>query len=155
MFLLGLLHAMKRSDQTHHSKTEKKYLTIKYTFDEIEICETAFLHIYSLRRSFCDDTMAIIFLSISDSYIGLYRLYESSLEIDSEHYISRWTFLRVWKKYIPEIKFLSPRSDLCFHCKNMRFNTQFWNQDEKDDKVKEWHEHNMMKLQLDRLQKRN
>uniref|UniRef100_U9TR14 DUF7869 domain-containing protein n=1 Tax=Rhizophagus irregularis (strain DAOM 181602 / DAOM 197198 / MUCL 43194) TaxID=747089 RepID=U9TR14_RHIID len=23
----------------------------------------------------------------------------------------------------------------------MRFNTQFWNQDEKDDKVKEWHEH--------------
>ncbi|CAG8734178.1 11968_t:CDS:2, partial [Rhizophagus irregularis] len=198
MFLLGLLHAMKRSDQTHHSKTEKKYLTIKYIFDEIEICETAFLHIYSLSikkwkmirshyqingfkpilhgnkrrksshaltfetilhiltfiinyanihglpspgRSFRDDTMAIIFLPVSDSYIGLYRLYESSLEIDSEHYISRWTFLRVWKKYIPEIKFLSPRSDLCFHCKNMRFNTQFWNQDEKDDKVKEWHEH--------------
>ncbi|CAB4412920.1 unnamed protein product [Rhizophagus irregularis] len=198
MFLLGLLHAMKRSDQTHHSKTEKKYLTIKYIFDEIEIYETAFLHIYSLSikkwkmirshyqingfkpilhgnkrrksshaltfetilhiltfiinyanihglpspgRSFRDDTMAIIFLPVSDSYIGLYRLYESSLEIDSEHYISRWTFLRVWKKYIPEIKFLSPRSDLCFHCKNMRFNTQFWNQDEKDDKVKEWHEH--------------
>ena len=48
MFFLGLLHAMKRSTQTHHDKTDKKYLTVKYTFDEIEICETAFLHIYSL-----------------------------------------------------------------------------------------------------------
>jgi len=48
MFYLGLLHAMKRSSQTHHDKSEKKYLTIKYTFDEMEICEVAFLHIYSL-----------------------------------------------------------------------------------------------------------
>src|SRR3954454_14199036 len=48
MFLLGLLHGMKRSDKTHHDKTDKKYLTVKYTFDEQEICETAFLHIYSL-----------------------------------------------------------------------------------------------------------
>ena len=48
MFLLGLLHGMKRSDQTHHNKTDKKYLTVKYTFDEKEICEIAFLHIYSL-----------------------------------------------------------------------------------------------------------
>jgi hypothetical protein len=48
MFFLGLLHAMKRSNQTHHDKTIKKYLTVKYTFDEIEICEIAFLHIYSL-----------------------------------------------------------------------------------------------------------
>ena len=46
MFLLELLHAMKRSDQTHHSKTEKKYLTIKYIFDEIEICEPALLYIF-------------------------------------------------------------------------------------------------------------
>ncbi|RGB24481.1 hypothetical protein C1646_773038 [Rhizophagus diaphanus] len=50
MFLLGLLHVMKRSDQTYHNKTEKKYLPIKYTFDEIEICETTFLHIYSLKE---------------------------------------------------------------------------------------------------------
>ncbi|CAB4383124.1 unnamed protein product [Rhizophagus irregularis] len=198
MFLLGLIHSMKRSEQTHHDKTDKKYLTVKYVFDESEICEAAFLHIYSLSikkwkmirahyqingftpiihgnkrrksshaltfetilhiltfiinyanvhglpspgRSFRDDTMAITFLPVSDSYIGLYRLYDSSLEIDSEHYISRWSFLRIWKKYVPEIKFLSPRSDLCFHCKNMRFNTQFWDQNEKENKVKEWHEH--------------
>ena len=85
--------------------------------------------------------MAIIFLSVSDSYIGLYRLYNSSLDIDSEHNISRWSFLRVWKKYVPEIKFLSPRNDLCILCKAMRFHTQFWNQSKWDDKVKEWHEH--------------
>ena len=48
MFFLGLLHAMKRSSQNHHDKTDKKYLTVKYVFEEIEICETAFLHIYSL-----------------------------------------------------------------------------------------------------------
>ena len=48
MFFLGLLHAMKRSNQTHHDKTDKKYLTVKYVFEEIEICEIAFLYIYSL-----------------------------------------------------------------------------------------------------------
>ncbi|CAB5375882.1 unnamed protein product [Rhizophagus irregularis] len=95
MFLLGLLHSMKRSEQTHHDKTDKKYLTVKYVFDESEICEAAFLHIYSLRRSFRDDTMAITFLPVSNSYIGLYRLYDSSLEIDSEHYVSHWSFLRI------------------------------------------------------------
>ena len=85
--------------------------------------------------------MAIIFLPVSDSYIGLYRIYDSSLDVNSEHNISRWSFLRVWKKYVPEIKFLSPRSDLCILCKAIRFHTQFWDQSERDDKVKEWHEH--------------
>jgi len=85
--------------------------------------------------------MAVMFLPVSDSYIGLYRLYDSSLDIDSEHNISRWFFLRAWKKYVPEIKFLSPRSDLCTLCKAMRFNSQFWKQDEKADKVREWHNH--------------
>ncbi|CAB4376175.1 unnamed protein product [Rhizophagus irregularis] len=97
MFLLGLLHSMKRSEQTHHDKTDKKYLTVKYVFDESEICEAAFLHIYSLRRSFRDDTMAITFLPVSNSYIGLYRLYDSSLEIDSEHYENK---VKEWHEHI-------------------------------------------------------
>ena len=42
----------------------------------------------SLGRSFRDDTMAIIFLPVSDSYIGLYRIYDSSLDVNSEHNIS-------------------------------------------------------------------
>ena len=85
--------------------------------------------------------MAITFLPVSDSYVGLHRLYDSSLDVDSEHVVSRWSFLRVWKKYIPEVKFLSPRSDLCILCKTMRFNTKFWDQSQRDNKVKEWHEH--------------
>ena len=51
MFFLGLLHAMKHSDYTHHNKTEKIYLTIKYTFDEKDICEITFLYIYSLSKN--------------------------------------------------------------------------------------------------------
>ena len=70
---------------------------------------------------------SIITRPVSDSYIGLYQLYDSNLDIDSEHNISCWSFLRVWKKYVHEIKFLSPQSDLCTLCKAMRFNSQFWN----------------------------
>ena len=51
MFFLGLLYAIKHSDYTHHNKTEKTYLTIKYTFDKKDICEIAFLHIYSLSKN--------------------------------------------------------------------------------------------------------
>jgi hypothetical protein len=85
--------------------------------------------------------MAITFLPVSDSYVGLYRLYDSSLDVDSEHSVSRWSFLRVWKKYVPEVKFLSPRSDLCMLCKTMRFNTNLWSTNEKYDNVKKWNEH--------------
>ena len=42
MFLLGLLHGMKRSDKTHHDKTDKKYLTVKYTFDEKKFVKQPF-----------------------------------------------------------------------------------------------------------------
>ena len=84
--------------------------------------------------------MAVTFLPASDSYVGLYRIYDSNLDLE-DHSISRWSFLRIWKKYVPEIKFLSPRSDLCTLCKIMRFNTQFWNQNERDNKVKEWNDH--------------
>ncbi|CAG8613284.1 15858_t:CDS:1, partial [Racocetra persica] len=50
MLLLGMLHAMIRSkDTTLHGK-EKQYLTVKYTFDNNEICEIAFRTIYSLSE---------------------------------------------------------------------------------------------------------
>ena len=47
------------------------------------------IKLFNLGRSFRDDIMAVMFLPVSDSYIGLYRLYDSSLDIDSEHNISR------------------------------------------------------------------
>ncbi|CAG8435650.1 6933_t:CDS:2 [Scutellospora calospora] len=77
-------------------------------------------------RHFRKDTIAITYLSASESYVGLYRIYQSSLDEISEFNISRWSFIRIWKKYIPEIRFLSPRNNLCMLCKNMRFNAKFW-----------------------------
>jgi hypothetical protein len=47
-------------------------------------------------------------------------------------YISETTFWQIWNKYIPEIKFLSPHSDLCFKCKEMRFNSKYWTEQESD-----------------------
>ncbi|CAG8446233.1 4573_t:CDS:1 [Scutellospora calospora] len=50
MFLLGMLHAMTCSKDTTSRGKEKQYLTIKYTFDNNEICEIAFRTIYSLSE---------------------------------------------------------------------------------------------------------
>ncbi|CAG8608132.1 25072_t:CDS:2, partial [Racocetra persica] len=44
MFMLGMLHTMARSKDGK----EKQYLTVKYTFNDSEICEKAFQTIYSL-----------------------------------------------------------------------------------------------------------
>ncbi|CAB4378732.1 unnamed protein product [Rhizophagus irregularis] len=178
------------------SDIEKKNFTLKYTFDEKEICEVAFLQVHALGmkrwknirshyqnngikpiihgnkgrkgyhaltfetilnvlkfiinfanihglpspgRNFCDNTLAITFLLANESYAGLYRLYD--LTTDLEHSISRWSFLRIWKKYVFEIKFLSSRSDLCTLCKIMRFNSQLWHINERDSKVLEWNKH--------------
>ncbi|CAG8804420.1 9903_t:CDS:1, partial [Dentiscutata erythropus] len=41
MFILGMLHIMARGKET-------QYLTVKYTFNNSEICEKAFQTIYSL-----------------------------------------------------------------------------------------------------------
>ncbi|CAB5382573.1 unnamed protein product [Rhizophagus irregularis] len=173
MFLLGLIHSMKRSEQTHHDKTDKKYLTVKYVFDESEICEAAFLHIYSLsikkwkmirahyqingftpiihgnkrRKSSHALTFETILhiLTFIINYANVHGLPSPGRSFRDDTmaitFLPSLVLLRIWKKYVPEIKFLSPRSDLCFHCKNMRFNTQFWDQNEKENKVKEWHEH--------------
>jgi len=85
--------------------------------------------------------MAITFLPSSDSYSSLYRLYSDNFEEGSEHYISLSTFHRIWKKYIPEVKFLTLRSDLCGLCKNMRFYSTYWAENEIEKKVNEWNHH--------------
>ncbi|CAG8535030.1 9260_t:CDS:1, partial [Scutellospora calospora] len=43
LFILGMLHIM-----VHSKDKEKQYLTVKYTFNDSEICEKAFLTIYSM-----------------------------------------------------------------------------------------------------------
>ena len=59
------------------------------------------------------------------------------------------TFCRIWQKYLPGTKFLSPRSDLCHKCKTMRFNSQVWPASELEQKIEEWNRH-ILWAQLER-----
>jgi hypothetical protein len=85
--------------------------------------------------------MAVTFLPADNSYSSLYRLYSDNFDEDSDYNISLSTFHRVWKKYLPEIKFLTPRSDLCNLCKEMRFSSKYWAESEIEKKVNEWNYH--------------
>jgi len=85
--------------------------------------------------------LAVTFLPASESFSSLYRLYISTLEDQDQKIIHLTTFWRIWNKYIPEIKFLSPRSDLCFKCKEYRFKLQHWLEQESEKRVAEWNEH--------------
>ena len=88
--------------------------------------------------------MEIIFLPAIESYSSLHRKYLIAIqqcESVENLTISLSTFCRVWKNYSPEIKFLTPRSDLCYLCKTMRFNASNWTIEERDQKVSEWNTH--------------
>ncbi|CAG8568071.1 8045_t:CDS:2 [Gigaspora margarita] len=54
------------------------------------------------------DTLPLIFLPASESYTSLYNLYASTIEDQNTKILHLFTFWRIWNKYIPEIKFLSP-----------------------------------------------
>ncbi len=44
---------------------------------------------------------------------------------------------------------MSPRSDLCYKCKSMRFNSQMWPASEVEQKIEEWNRH-ILWAQLER-----
>ncbi|CAB4381099.1 unnamed protein product [Rhizophagus irregularis] len=92
-------------------------------------------------RHFKKETLPIVFLPVGESYSSLYRIYKDILENEDKKPIHLTTFWRIWQKYISEVKFLSPRSDLCFLCKSMRFNIKFWLPHELEEKVPEWQTH--------------
>ena len=77
----------------------------------------------------------------SESYSSLHRLYVSAIEDQNQNPVHLTTFWRIWNKYIPEIKFLSSRSDLCFKCKEMRFYSRYWSDNESETRVSEWNDH--------------
>jgi hypothetical protein len=60
---------------------------------------------------------------------------------ETEDHIGYSTFVKIWKSYLPEFQFLSPRTDLCTLCKEMRFNANFWSLAEKEKRVNNWNEH--------------
>lgn len=55
--------------------------------------------------------------------------------------ISYSTFWHIWQIYLPDIKFLTPRSDLCQICKEFRFNKRGWTLEEKEQKIAKWYNH--------------
>ena len=63
------------------------------------------------------------------------------MEEQNQSTIHLATFWRIWYKYIPEIKLLSPRSDLCFKCREMRFNSKYWTEQESESRIAEWNYH--------------
>ncbi|CAG8578602.1 8207_t:CDS:1, partial [Scutellospora calospora] len=53
------------------------------------------------------------------TYSSLYIQYIEAIENTDQYEISLSTFSRIWKKFLPHIKKLTPRSDLCLKCKDM------------------------------------
>ncbi|CAG8802773.1 20075_t:CDS:2 [Gigaspora margarita] len=91
-------------------------------------------------RSFRDDTKNIIFLPSCESKRSLYRLYNNATN-EEDKQISLSSFLRIWKRYLPNIKFMTPRSDLCMVCKSARFGAKYWSMNEVEQKIQEWTNH--------------
>jgi hypothetical protein len=94
-----------------------------------------------IGRSFKRDTKHIVFLPADENYTTVFRCFIDTIEESSEIYVSNRTFRRIWQTYLPEIKFLTPRSDLCHICKEHRFNANYWMPEEKEMKVREWNSH--------------
>ncbi|CAG8855296.1 16312_t:CDS:1, partial [Gigaspora margarita] len=92
-------------------------------------------------QHFYKDTLPITFLPSNESYSSLYRLYISTIEEQNQNILYLSSFWRIWNKYIPEIKFLSSRSDLCYKCKNIRFNSKYWTEQETKKNINEWNYH--------------
>ncbi|CAG8710889.1 9951_t:CDS:2, partial [Gigaspora margarita] len=98
-------------------------------------------NLLSLEQSFCDNTTTIIYLLADTTYSSLHIQYLEAIKTDNQFEISFITFVKIWKKFLPYIKKLTPCSDLCLKCKDMRFNTNYWSNKEKVTKVLEWYKH--------------
>jgi len=94
-----------------------------------------------LGRHFKRDTKPIIYLSTKENYTRMHDEFLNNIAETPELSVSYKSFVRIWQKYLPEIQFLSPRTDLCQLCKEMRFNSTFWTSAEKEKRVKVWNEH--------------
>ena len=71
----------------------------------------------------------------------MFKYFIDAVGENSEMCVSNRTFRRIWQTYLPEIKFLTPRSDLCHICKEHRFNANYWMPEEKEIKIREWNDH--------------
>nr|CAG8608898.1 12038_t:CDS:2 [Entrophospora candida] len=97
--------------------------------------------VLQIIRKFKKDTKPIIFFPADENHTTVFKYFIDAVEENSEICISNKTFQKIWHTYLPEIKFLTPRSDLCHTCKEHRFNANYWMLGEKEVKVKKWNDH--------------
>ncbi|CAG8449024.1 8405_t:CDS:2 [Scutellospora calospora] len=88
-------------------------------------------------RSFHDNTSIIIYLPADITYSSLHVQYLEAIKNNNQYGVALTTFNRIWKKFLPHIKKLTPKSDLCLKYKDMRFNANYWTIEEKEIKVLE------------------
>jgi len=86
---------------------------------------------FILGRKFKKDTKPIIFLPANENHTTVFKYFIDAIEENSDMYVSNSTFKRIWHTYLPEIKFLTPRSDLCHVCKEHRFKIVGWKKKRK------------------------
>jgi hypothetical protein len=123
----------------YHLQVNKNKLLINFK-TEMEILLIK-VNLFIIGRNFKKDTMNIVFLPANENHTTVFKYFIDTVEENSEIYISNRTFRRIWKMYLPEIKFLTPRSDLCHICKEHRFNASYWMPEEKEIKIREWNDH--------------
>ncbi|CAG8508364.1 2611_t:CDS:2 [Scutellospora calospora] len=153
IYLLDIIAATKRSEIVRNLKKSK--LTTEYSFEGKSICSNAFKIIYGLgdtrwknlrdhyvehdinlrinsktgkvgSRALSFETVMKVITFIADAtYSSLYIQYLEAIKNSEQFEVSLITFTRVWKKFLPQIKKLTPRSDLCFKCKDMKINANY------------------------------
>ncbi|CAG8712946.1 2151_t:CDS:1, partial [Dentiscutata heterogama] len=70
-------------------------------------------------------------------YLSLHTQYLEAINTNDQFEISLMIFIRIWKKFLPSIKKLTPHSDLCLKYKDIRLNANYLSIEEKETKVLE------------------
>src|SRR6266540_2144499 len=97
-------------------------------------------------------TQSIIFLPVEMSYKSVHRDFLAGLEEDSTlHALKYDAFHKLWHQLTPYIQIMSPRTDLCDTCQQLRNDLQFKarKEEEAQDLLKRYKEH-LAKAKLER-----
>ena len=97
-------------------------------------------------------TQSIIFLPAEMSYRSVHRDFLAGLEEDSKLRALKYdAFRKLWHQLIPYIQIMSPRTDLCDTCQQLRNDLQFKarKEEEAQDLLKKYKEH-LAKAKLER-----
>lgn len=81
------------------------------------------------------------YLPASDTYVSVHADYCKAQQ-EGEPTVSISTFKRIWKTDHPDIKFMSPREDVCGKCEQFRNNLRtMWSEGSKRELSEKWMQH--------------